>query len=48
LLNDTVNIRLEGSYALPTIVGTRGLRFNQAKKVALKEQLLPALKKLFE
>jgi LEA14-like dessication related protein len=47
LLSDSVNYRVEGSYRLPRILGTRRLKFQHNQRLALRNQLNDLLRGLF-
>ena len=48
VLNDTVSVRVIGSYSAVTPVGIRRLKLDRAKRIALKDEFRAAMRRLFQ
>jgi LEA14-like dessication related protein len=48
VFSDTVKVRVEGSYSVPTLFGLRRLKLDREKRLVLKDELGKVLGKLFQ
>ena len=48
VLNDTVNVRVEGSYSAVTPLGIRRLTLNRGKRIAIKDEFKTVMRRLFQ
>ena len=48
VLNDTVNIRVEGNYSAVTPLGLRRLTLNRGKRIAIRDEFKTVMRRLFQ